>query len=166
MPSLKLRLIKMLREELGDFCSITCFKSLIVGMEEALGEKVIGIALTTSGRYRGKKLGQELGLENLSISWELLADKLGFALGKNGTFLCMINKIIEEDKLIKVYTSETLCSAGEDQGSNRKCNFTLGVMWGALEVFTGQNLQGKQSESVLRNGSHDVFEFTILDKQV
>jgi len=66
--------------------------------------------------------------------------------------------------LIKVYTSETLCSAGEAQGSNRKCNFTLGVIWGALEVFTGQNLQGKQIESVLRNGSHDVFEFTILDK--
>jgi len=105
----------MLREELGDFCSITCFKSLIVGMEEALGEKVIGIALTTSGRYRGKKLGQELGLENLSISWELLADKLGFALGKNGTSLCIINKIIEEDNrtYAKIVRKLDLCNRQE-----------------------------------------------------
>ncbi len=156
----------MLREELGDFCSITCFKSLIVGMEEALGDKVIGIALTTSGRYRGKKLGEELRLEGLSIPWDLLADKLAFALGKNGTSLCVIEKIIEEENLIKVYTSETLCSAGEAPGSNRKCNFTLGVVWGVLEVFTGKNLQGKQTESVLQGGGNDTFEFKILDKSI
>jgi hypothetical protein len=157
---------KMLREDLGDYCSVACFKAVIEGMEEALGDKVINIALATSGRSRGKKVAQELGLDNPSISLDLFADKLGFTLGKNGTCLCITDKITQEDGLFKVYVSETLCSAGEPQGSNRKCSFTMGVYWGALEVFTGKNLQGKQIESVLQGGGNDTFEFQILDKNI
>ena len=33
----------------------------------------------------------------------------------------------------KVYTSETLCCTGEEEGSPRKCIYTLGTMWSALE---------------------------------
>lgn len=151
-----------LRPELGNFSSIVCFKALITGMEDALGEKATAIALIAAGRARGKKLTQDLGLAGSNISLHDAAAKLSQALGKEGTRLCKIEKIVEQGDLIKVYTSETLCSAGETQGSSRSCTFTMGAVWGALEQLVGKRLQGKQTESVLRGGSYDVFEFTQL----
>ncbi|WP_315788326.1 hydrocarbon-binding protein [Fischerella sp. JS2] len=153
----------MLRPTLGDFSSIICFKAAITGMEEALGEKATAIALTAAGRYRGKTLAQELNLANSSMSLEELADKLNHVLGKDGTCLCIVEKIFQENnEVIKVNTSETLCSAGEPQGSQRKCTYTLGAIWGVLEQTFNQRLQGKHTESVLRGGKYDVFEFTKL----
>ena len=84
------------------------------------------------------------------------------ALGKDGTCLCNVDKIINEGDIIKVYTSETLCSAGEPEGSPRKCTFTLGAVWGVLEQTYSKRFQGKHTESVLRGGEYDVFEFTEL----
>lgn len=152
----------MLREELGEFCSIVCFKAAIVGMEEALGEKATTIALIAAGRSRGKNLAKELGLTGNSGDWNLIADKIGFALGINGTKLCKVEKIVEQSNLSYVSTSETMCSAGEPQGSSRKCTFTLGAVWGALEEVTGKRLKGTHTESVLRGGNRDVFEFSPL----
>lgn len=152
----------MLREELGEFCSIVCFKAAITGMEEALGEKATTIALIAAGRARGKNLAKELGLTKNSNNWDLITDKIGFALGINGTKLCKIEKIVEQSNTIKVSTSETMCSAGEAQGSSRKCTFTLGAVWGALEEITGKRLKGTHTESVLRGGNNDVFEFSPL----
>jgi predicted hydrocarbon binding protein len=152
----------MLRSTLGDFSSIICFKAAISGMEEALGEKATAIALTTAGRSRGKQLAQDLGLVGASFSLDDIAQKLTSALGKDGTCLCIVDKIITEEDVVKVYTSETLCSAGEDQGSTRKCTFTLGAVWGAIEATLGKRLMGKHTESVLRGGTHDVFEFTPM----
>ena len=152
----------MLRNELGDFSSIICFKAAITGMEEALGEKATAIALIAAGRSRGKNLAKELGLSGTSIDWATIADKMAFALGINGTKLCKIESIVEEADVIKVSTSETLCSAGEPEGSPRKCTFTLGAVWGALEEVTGKRLKGTHTESVLRGGSSDVFEFAPL----
>ncbi len=152
----------MLREELGEFSSIVCFKAAITGMEEALGVKATAIALIAAGRSRGKNLAKELGLTNASIGWNLISDKISFALGINGTKLCKIESILEQDNIIKVYTSETLCSAGEPSGSSRQCTFTLGAVWGALEEITGKRLKGSHVESVLRGGSKDVFEFVSL----
>jgi predicted hydrocarbon binding protein len=131
-------------------------------MEEALGEKATAIALIAAGRSRGKNLAKELGLTGSEIPFDVLADKLDFALGKDGTRLCKVDKITEENGTIKAYTSETLCSANEPQGSNRKCTFTMGAVWGAIESVTGKRLQGKQIESVLQGANHDVFEFTAL----
>jgi predicted hydrocarbon binding protein len=152
----------MVRQELGDFCSIACFKAAIVGMEDALGEKAAAIALTTAGRARGKKLAHDLGLVNQSSPLDVFADKLAYALGKDGTCLCIINKVVEEGEVIKAYTSETLCSAGEEQGSSRKCTFTMGAIWGALEIYKGKRFQGKHTEFVLKGAGYDVFEFTVL----
>ena len=150
------------RPELGDFSSIICLKAIITGMEDALGEKATAIALIAAGRSRGKKLVQQLGLTNSSISFDEAASKLNAALGKDGTRLCKVDKIIEDGDAIKVYTSETVCSAGESQGSSRSCTFTLGAIWGAMEQFTGKRLQGKHTESVLRGSSHDIFTFTSI----
>ncbi|BAZ68544.1 MAG: hydrocarbon-binding protein [Pelatocladus maniniholoensis HA4357-MV3] len=153
----------MLRPILGDFSSIVCFKAAIIGMEEALGEKATAIALTAAGRYRGKTLAQELNLANSSMSLEQLADKLDYVFGKDGTRLCIVEKIVQEDnEIIKVYTSETLCSADEPQDSKRKCTYTLGAIWGVLEIALNHRLQGKHTESVLRGGKYDVFEFNKL----
>ena len=152
----------MLRSTLGDFSSIVCFKSAITGMEDALGEKATAIALTAAGRSRGKHLAQELGLVGSRVSLDELTNKLSLALGKDGTRLCIVDKIIQDGDLIKVYTRETLCSADETQGSQRKCTYTLGAVWGALEQTLGKRLQGKHTESVLRGGNHDVFEFIEL----
>ena len=151
-----------LRPELGEFNSIVCFKAVITGMEDSLGEKATAIALIAAGRARGKKLAQELGLDNSQISLDEAGSKLSQALGKDGTRLCKIDKIIEQGDAIQVYTSETVCSAGEPQGSSRSCTFTLGAVWGAIEQVTGKRLQGKHTESVLRGSSHDIFEFKPL----
>jgi predicted hydrocarbon binding protein len=152
----------MLRPTLGDFSSIVCFKAAITGMEDALGEKATAIALTTAGRSRGKQLAKELGLGLSSISLEEMTSKISHALGKDGTCLCIIEKIVKEEEILKVYTTETLCSAGEPQGSERKCTYTMGAIWGALEAYFGNRLQGKHIESVLRGSNYDIFEFTKL----
>ena len=147
---------------MGDFSSIVCLKSIITGMETVVGEKTAAMALIAAGRERGKKLAQELGLANSSLSLDEVARKMALALGRDGTRLCKINKIVQEGDVIKAYTSETLCSAGEVEGSPRKCTFTLGAVWGAVEQLKGKRYQGKQTESVLRGGSNDVFEFTEM----
>ena len=150
------------RPTLGQFSSIVCFKSVITGMEEALGEKMTAIALISAGRKRGKELAQELGLSNTNHSFDAIATQLNAAVGANGTHLTAIDKIVQDGDLIKVYCSETICSAGEPQGSDRKCTFTMGAVWGALSEITGKKLRGTQTESVLRGGTHDVLEFSPL----
>jgi hypothetical protein len=153
-----------LRPVLGNFSSIVCFKAAISGMEEALGEKATAIALIAAGRSRGKNLAKELGLSKSGLDFATLPGKLDAAIGEAGTRLCIVKQIVEEDGIIKVYTAETLCSAGEAPGSARKCTFTMGAVWGALEEIGDMRLQGQHTESVLRGGSYDVFEFKNVTK--
>jgi translation initiation factor 1 (eIF-1/SUI1) len=150
------------RANLGSFISIICFKSAIVGMEEALGEKAATVALITAGRTRGKKLAIDLGLSGANLDLDTLATKLNTALGADGTRLTTVDKIVRDGDIIKVYCLEALCSAGEPPGSSRKCTFTMGAVWGALSEILGQKLRGVHTDSVLRGGEHDVFEFTPI----
>lgn len=131
-------------------------------MEEALGEKATAIALISAGRKRGKELAQELGLSNTNPTFEAIATQLNAAVGATGTHLTAVDKIVQEGDIYKVYCSETVCSAGEAQGSDRKCTFTLGAVWGAMSEVTGKKLRGVHTESVLRGGTHDVFEFSTF----
>lgn len=152
------------RVQLGSFSSVVCLKAIVVGVEEALGEKAAAIALIAAGRQRGKKLAEELNLVNKSeeLSLQEVAGKVSQVLGKDGTRLCIVDKIEHEDNTYKVYTKETVCSAGEEEGSQRQCTFTLGAIQGFLEAFLGKRLRGKHTESVLRGSSHDLLEYTIL----
>jgi hypothetical protein len=150
------------RPSLGEYSSIVCFKSVIVGMEEALGEKTTAISLIAAGRARGKNLVKSSGLSGANMDFATIATTLNAAVGSAGTRLTAVDKIVEEGGLIKAYCSETVCSAGEAQGSNRKCTFTMGAVWGAIEEITGKKLRGVHTDSVLRGGTHDVFEFTIV----
>ena len=151
------------RQTLGGFSSVICFKSVITGMEEALGEKATAIALIAAGRARGKDLAQKLNLSNSTADFTSIASQLNAAVGLEGTRLTAIDKIVRDGEIIKVYCSETVCSAGEPQGSDRKCTFTMGAVWGAVSEITGKKLRGVHTESVLRGGTHDVFEFTIME---
>jgi predicted hydrocarbon binding protein len=153
-----------LRQELGDFSSVVCVKAIVTGVEDALGEQAAAIALIAAGRQRGKKLAEELGLVDKggTLSLEDVRDKANQVIGKDGTRLCIIDKIEQAGDVFKVYTRETVCSAGEPEGSSRKCTFTLGAIQGFLEAVMGKRFRGKHTESVLRGGTHDVMEFSIL----
>ena len=152
------------RQELGDFSSVVCLKAIVTGAEEALGVKAAAIAFIAAGRQRGKKLAEDLGLTNQAdvISLEEVTGKIGHALGKDGTRLCIVDKIVQEGDVYKVYTRETICSVGEPEGSSRQCSFTLGAIQGFLEAFLGKRLRGQHTESVLRGASHDVLEYSVL----
>jgi predicted hydrocarbon binding protein len=151
------------RPTLGEYSSIVCFKSVITGMEEALGEKATAISLIAAGRTRGKNLAIELGLSGATNDLTVIATKLNEAVGSKGTRLTAVDKIVQEGDLIKAYCSETICSAGEEQGSTRKCTFTMGAVWGALQEITGKKYRAVHTDSVLRGGTYDVFEFTTMD---
>lgn len=155
----------LLRQELGDFNSIVCLKAIVTGIEEALGEKAAAIALIAAGRQRGRILAQQLSLVNkgAEISLEEAKTLANKAIGKEGTCLCLIDKIEQDGDVYRVYTKETVCSAGEPEGSSRQCTFTLGAIQGFLEACLGKRLRGKQTESVLRGSTHDVLEYTVLE---
>ncbi|PSB00497.1 hydrocarbon-binding protein [Merismopedia glauca] len=151
-----------LRPELTDFNSIVCLKAIITGMEEALRDKATAISLVAAGRVRGKQLAESLGLAGASLSLEDLTNKVSQTLGKDGTRLLILDKIEQEGDNYKVYTRETVCSAGEPNGSPRQCTFTLGAVQGVLEAVTGKRFRGKQVASVLRGDTHDVFEYAPI----
>jgi len=153
--------MSMDRSELGQFSSIVCFKAIVTGAEEALGEKAAMITLIAAGRARGKQVAEQLGLAKGTALAELVP-LLQQALGKDGTRLCIVDKIEQTDESIKVYCRETICSAGEPQDSPRKLTFTLGAIQGVMEAVMGNRLRGKQTESVLRGSSHDVIEYEVI----
>ncbi len=152
-----------LRSELGDFSSIICFRAVVTGIEDALGQKAAMIALIAAGRGRGKQLARELGLSGVANDLSAIASTMNNVLGVQGTRLCIIDKIESagQDKLM-VYCRETICSADEPQGSERRLSYTLGAVQGVLEEVTGKRLRGRQTSSVLRGGTHDVVELTPL----
>lgn len=150
--------MEALRPTLGEFNSIVCFRAVVEGMEDALGEQGATIALCAAGRRRGHDLCSSLGLEQ-QMSLEDALAKMRIALGSGGTRLCNLDSIEESGGTIRVTVSETVCMAGELQNSERRCSFTLGAVHGALEFLTGRKLKGRHTESPVRGGAHDVFEF-------
>jgi len=153
-----MQVTNQLRPELGDFSSIVCFRAVVTGIEEALGEKAALISLIAAGRVRGKQVAQEMHIEP-GQPVEQIALAMQKALGSEGTRLCLVDKIEMAGDAYRVFCRETICSAGEPQGSARTLSYTLGALQGVLEVATGKRLRGKQIESVLRGSSHDVAEF-------
>ncbi len=150
------------RPDLGDFSSIVCFKAVITGVEDTLGTDGAAVVFTRAGKVRGHNLATDLGLTGSNLPIEQVAEALNKAIGKEGTKLCAVDKAYMDGDDIIVETNETVCSAGEPNGSDRECTFTLGAVWGALEAVTGKTYMGKQSDSVLRGGSSDTFVFSPL----
>ena len=150
------------REVLGDFSSIECFKAVVVGVEETLGVQAAGVALKAAGRKRGQALATSLGVAGRAMSASDAGTALRDALGPNGTRLCLVDEVVEADGVWRVYLSDTVCSAGEPEGSSRELSFTLGAVHGAMEAVTGRKLRARQVESILRGGRQDVVELQAL----
>lgn len=150
------------REQLGDFSSVVCFKAVIVGVEDTLGEDGAAVVFTRAGKVRGHELVKSLGLTGSKVAVGELAKTLNAALGSGGTKLCAVNNAYEDGENVVVETSETVCSAGEPDGSSRKCTFTLGAVWGAIEAVSGKTYLGAHTESVLRSGKSDKFVFSPM----
>lgn len=151
----------LLRQELGNYSSIVCFRAVVIGMEDALGARAAAVALKAAGRKREHDL-VGLGLKGAGKGGNLDAvqQELDKALGVNGTRLCAIDKIEADGDDIIVHSRETICSADEEQGSSRECTYTLGAVHGAVEAVMEQKYRGKQIGSVLRGQTHDIFRFT------
>ena len=150
------------REKLGQFNSIDAFRAVVEGMSDALGEKATGVALVAAGRVRGKQLAEELGLKGSTQSLDDATKQISQVLGAEGSRLCIIDKIVMDGDVVKVYTSETLCAVGGDGDTPPKCTFTLGIVWGVLTELLQKKIKGTHTESVLRGGAYDVFEFTPI----
>ena len=150
------------RSELGEFSSVVCFKAVIVGVEDTLGTDGAAVVFTRAGKTRGGQLVASLGLTGSAVPVEELAGVLNQAIGRDGTRLAAVVRSYQDGDDIVIETKDTVCSAGEPQGSDRKCTFTLGAVWGALEAITGNIYLAEQTESVLRGGSSDKFVFSPL----
>ena len=146
------------RKQLGDFSSIVCFKALVVGVEDTLGPQAAGVALKAAGRKRGKALAESLGFGKSALTVGDAAAAMKAALGADGTRLCSVDKIEQNGDNYHVYLSDTVCSAGEPEGSKRELSFTLGAVHGAMETLIAKKLRAKQVASVLTGGSHDTIE--------
>ena len=131
-----------------------------VGLEEVMGEQGARANLILAGRIRGKNIAKSLGLSNTDKPLDEWSTMLQKAVGSEGTRLCKIDKVEQNDEVIRVYLSETVCSAGEPQGSPRKLTFTLGAVQGAVEEVTGKKLTGVQTGSVLRGQDFDIIDLT------
>ena len=150
------------RDELGEFSSVVCFKAVITGVEDTLGKDGASVVFTRAGKVRGGNLARDLGVAGTNAPIGELAAKLNGAIGKEGTRLAAVHDVREENGKIIVDTADTVCSAGEEMGSDRNCTFTMGAIWGALEAITGKTYLGEQTQSVLRGGQFDRFEFEEL----
>lgn len=148
-----------LRDDLGEFSSIVCFKAVVVGVEDALGKRAAAVALKAAGRKRGHQIIESLDLAGRAPEPDTTQEMLSSALGVGGTRLCLVDQVDQDGSTFRVYTRETVCSAGEPQGSDRQCTYTLGAIHGAMEALYGVKLRGKHTVSVLRGGDHDIFEF-------
>lgn len=151
-----------LRPLVGDYNSIVCFKAVIVGVEDTLGEDGAAVVFTRAGKVRGRDLATELGVAGSNVPVEQIAGLLNAAIGRDGTCLAAVTRSYREGETIVIETQDTVCSAGEPMGSGRKCTFTLGAVWGALEAITGEMYLGEHTESVLRGGTSDKFVFSPL----
>lgn len=152
-----------IRQTLGDFCSIVCFKHVILGIEDVLGTDGAATVLIRAGVMRGQEVAKEAKLTGTNPAVETLASTLNQYLGKEGTCLCSVDSVAQNGDTYVVTTSDTVCSAGEPAGGDRHCTYTLGAVQGFLQSILGKTFVGRHTESVLRGGSADVFTFTPLN---
>ncbi len=149
-----------MRDKLGNFSSIVCLRAIVVGLEDVLGVNGARANLILAGRIRGRNLIKAFDLANTDKPLNEWSAIVKDALGHRGTRLCTISKVEQiNDSLLRMYLNETVCSAGEEQGSSRELTFTLGVMYGIIEEITGNKLQVKQTGSVLRGQDYDIIDF-------
>ena len=142
-----------LRGQLSDFSSIVCFRALMTGIEKIMGRAAHG-TLAGAGRMRGRDLVESLGLEGKGFDGA--EGSMRHALGEDGTQLCVIEQIERvDDETVIVRLFDTVESASEPPGSDRRLGFTLGAVHGAVEALTGGKWTAKQTGSILQGDNYD-----------
>lgn len=150
------------RDNLGDFSSVVCVKYIITGVEDTLGQDGAAVVFTRAGKVRGHQLSRELGLSGKNVPAEELAGMLNSALGEEGTRLCKVLSSRQEGDSIIIEVTDTICAAGEAEGSDRKATYTLGAIAGAVEEINGGLYNGQHTTSVCKGDAVDTFVFTPL----
>lgn len=150
------------REKLGDFSSVVCVKYIITGVEDTLGEDGAGVVFTRAGKVRGHQLANELGLSGKNVDINELAGMLNQALGEEGTRLCRVLSSKQEGDDIIIEVTDSICAAGEEQGSDRKATYTLGAIAGAIEEIQGGLYNGTHTTSVCKGDAVDTFVYSPL----
>jgi predicted hydrocarbon binding protein len=149
-----------LRPMLGDFVNVIDFKALLDGVEENMGKKAAAIIITTAGRAYGKKIATILGATAETQDLPAVLKKLNKSLGIEGTRLCVIDEVSQQESFIRVTIVEPLEMSGENANSERLCPFTLGVLGGFIDQIMQKRYQGRQVPVTEQAGFKTEFEFT------
>ncbi len=90
-----------------------------------------------AGRQRGQDLIEEHGLTGSHQTADAIQQELDKAFGINGTRLCLIQEITQnDDGGFTVRATECACPT-----------YTLGVLIGAISAITGQTMLGKEIDA-------------------
>ncbi len=140
------------RPELGSYMSAECFRYLRMYAEETAGRGLIVMA----GKQRGLSL--EDNLKGIDPSDDAAITKvLGDILGKNGTRLCIVDKVSQMANGYTVQVRESACSTGM-KTAEPNCAFTMGVFLGAMEVIGKKRLSAVETECVATGHAHCVYK--------
>jgi hypothetical protein len=137
-----MRDIQVDRPTLGPFMSVICFRYLHDDAEDLAGKALI----IDAGRQRGHDLIESLGLVEKHSSASEIQEKIGGALGTEGTRLCLIKSVTEKaDGGYEVYSTE--CASP---------TYTLGVLLGAISAITGKKMLGSE-DHIEQNGEGRIY---------
>jgi hypothetical protein len=121
------------RPTLGPLMSVVCFRYLHDDAIDLAGRALI----VDAGRQRGQDLIEELGLQGKFSGADDLLKSLQNALGPDGTRLCLIGQITQNDNGgFEVHATE--CASPI---------YTLGVLIGAISGITGKTMLGEEVEA-------------------
>ncbi len=151
-----------LRPKLGDFVNVMDYKALLDGIEENMGSKAASVIILAAGRTYGKKIAKELGASIESKDLPTVLKRLNVSLGAEGTRLCEIDEVSQQEGFIRVKVVEPVEMSGELSDSKRLCPFTLGVLGGFVDQVMQKRHQGRQIPVADQAGLQTEFEFTPL----
>lgn len=131
---------EVVRQKLGSYMSIECFRYLRFGAEDTAGRALI----VSSGKLRGHSLKDIL--KGVSADDEAKVQQLlAQTLGAEGTRLCLVEKVSRTANGFDVVVDESACCSGTT-AEESVCAYSLGVFIGAFESITGKRLMGTEVE--------------------
>lgn len=140
------------RTDLGPFVAAECLQLMRLHVEDMAGRSpVLG-----AGRMRGAGLIEYLGFTGSKPSMDVAAKQIAEALGADGTKLCIVDDITEENGAYTVTIHEGACSYNRTS-DEPMCSYTLGVFIGAIGAMFGHTMTGKEIACQAMGDEHCVF---------
>ncbi len=152
----------ILRPILGDYVNVMDYKALLDGIEDTMGSKAAAVIITAAGRAYGKKIATTLGASIETKDLPTILKRLNTSLGQEGTRLCIIDEISQQENFIRVKVVEPVEMSGETSDSIRMCPFTLGVLNGFIDQIMQKRHQARQIAVADQLGLQTEFEFTPI----